>query len=34
MYKFQPKSQILIFVLTYPDSLPIIIYEISGKNTN
>jgi hypothetical protein len=31
---FQPKSQILIFILTYPDSLPIIIiYEISGKKT-
>jgi hypothetical protein len=29
--KFQQKSQILIFILTYPDSLPIIIYEISGK---
>jgi hypothetical protein len=28
---FQPKSQILIFILTYPDSLPIIIYEIGGK---
>jgi hypothetical protein len=27
----KPKSQILIFVLTYPDSLPIIIYEVSGK---
>jgi hypothetical protein len=29
--KFQPKSQILIFILTYRDSLPIIIYEIYGK---
>jgi hypothetical protein len=29
--KFEPKSQILIFTLIYPDSLPIIIYEISGK---
>jgi hypothetical protein len=29
--KFQPKSQILIFILTYADSLSTIIYEISGK---
>jgi hypothetical protein len=29
--KFEAKSQILIFIQTYPDSLAIIIYEISGK---
>jgi hypothetical protein len=29
--KFQPKSEILFFILAYPDSLPIIICEISGK---